>query len=441
MNIITIDCGASFLKGALFKDTRLVKQTQQKAPAVNANDLRAPTQINRLIKAVRSMFRELAHGHSEVVLGISNEMHGFILTDEEGTPYTDYVSWQKEFGKFPLAGKDEITALQILADEKYCQDIKKTGMPLRSGLPSVNLLYLRYNFNWAKNKKMLRFFTLGDFIIFALSGKVSCCHPSNAAATGLMNLDTGAWNETLVSLTAGSQIQFPDICVTGISFDFEGIHVYALPAIGDQQASLLGAGLKDKNEISFNLGTGAQVSCLIDDLKYSPSYQIRPYFGNKYIKTIPHLPSGRALNVYFRFIKEVVAKFSPEIDDNVIWQWILESVKTSEVSAMKCDLSFFDNPLTDKTKGGIEDIGEYDFNVGNLFGTVFRQMVDNFMKAARIIMPDDCNPKKIVFSGGIARKISFIRNEILKNFDADIESSMGKDETFYGLAQYAKEQG
>lgn len=439
MNIITIDCGASFLKGALFEDDHLVRQTQHQAPAVNNNDWRVPRQINYLIEAVQSMFRELAQGYSEVVLCISNEMHGFILLDEEDKPYTDYISWQKEFGNFPLEGKDGITSLRMLEDEKYFQDIRNSGMPLRSGLPNVNLLYLRYNIPWNEKKGMIRFFTLGDYIIFGLSGKIGYCHPSNAAATGLMNLDTGTWNEALVSLTAGPRIQFPEIGTEGMSFDFEGIHVYALPAIGDQQASLLGVGLKDINEVSFNLGTGAQVSCLVDELQYSSDYQIRPYFGDKFIKTVPHLPSGRALNVYFRFVKEVAVKFSPDVDDNIIWEWILDNAQKSEVSTMKCDLSFFDNPLTDRTKGSIENIGEYDFDMGNLFGTVLSQMVDNFMRAARIIMSEDCTPTKVLFSGGIARKISFIRKEILKNYQAGIEVNIGKDETLYGLAQYAQE--
>lgn len=439
MNIITIDCGASFLKGALFEDEHLVKKTQRQAPKVNTNDWHVPTQINYLMDAVRSMFRELSQGYSEVVLCISNEMHGFILIDEDGNSYTDYISWQMEFGNVPLAGKNGMTSLQMLSAEKYRDEIMKSGMPLRAGLPNVNLLYLQHNLPWDKKKGLLRFFTLGDYILYGLSGKISCCHPTNAAATGLMDLETGTWNKEMVALTAGTKIQFPEVGTGGISFGFEGVNVYALPAVGDQQAALLGAGLKEKNEISFNLGTGAQVSCLVDGLDFSDEYQIRPYFAGKYLKTIPHLPSGRALNVYFRFIKEIAAKFCPDIDDNNIWKGILNSVDHCDGSGMKCDLSFFANPITTRTKGSISNIGEFDFSVGNLFETIFRQMVDNFMMAAGIITSGDCNITKIVFSGGIARKIPFIREEILKHYHADVEISIGKDETLYGLALYAKE--
>ncbi|WP_027407454.1 sedoheptulokinase [Anaerovibrio sp. RM50] len=439
MNIITIDCGASFLKGALFEDEHLVKKTQRQAPKVNTNDWHVPTQINYLMDAVRSMFRELTRGYNEVVLCISNEMHGFILTDEDDNPYTDYISWQMEFGNVPLAGKNGMTSLQMLSAEKYRDEIMKSGMPLRAGLPNVNLLYLQHNLPWDKKKGVLRFFTLGDYILYGLSGKISYCHPTNAAATGLMDLETGTWNKKMVSLTAGTKIQFPEVGTGGITFVFEGVNVYALPAVGDQQAALLGAGLKEKNEISFNLGTGAQVSCLVDGLDYSGEYQIRPFFAGKYIKTIPHLPSGRALNVYFRFVRETATRFCPDVDDVTIWEWILDNVKQSNISDMECDLSFFANPITNRTRGSINNIGEYDFNIGNLFGTLFRQMADNFMMAARRIMPEESTVTKIVFSGGIARKISFIRERILKNYHTGIEFSVGKDETLYGLAKYAVE--
>ncbi|WP_303725354.1 sedoheptulokinase [Anaerovibrio lipolyticus] len=437
MNIIAIDCGASFLKGALFENGQLIKKSVRQAPVVNKDAWQSPIQINILMDMVSSMLRELMQKHTEITLCISNEMHGFILA-EDNIPYTDYISWQKEFGNLPL--EDGTTSLEILADKKYQEDILKTGMPLRAGLPSVNLLYLKHRLSRPAEGKKLKFFTLGDFILARLSGGDVTCHPTNAAATGLMNLDSGTWNDRLISLVAGGDVLFPVIGTSIMNFEFEGVHVRALPALGDQQAALLGVGLHSTSELSFNLGTGAQVSCLVENPAYSQKYQIRPYFYGKYLKTIPHLPSGRALNVYFRFLKEIIVNFKPGIDDSAIWQWILNSAKGSQGSAMNCDLSFFSNPLTDKKTGSIENIGEYDFNVGNLFKALFHTMAENFMVAARGIVRDNEQVQRIVFSGGIARKISLIREEILTNYRYDIEVSIGEDETLYGLAKYADEQ-
>lgn len=267
MNIIAIDCGASFLKGALFEDEVLVKRSIRQAPTVNTADWREAKQISYLMDMVRSMLRELAKGKDEIILCISNEMHGFIMADEDGNPWGDYISWQREFGSIPMEGSGE-TAEQILSQKDFQADIRRTGMPLRAGLPNVNLLYIRNSSDWNLKEKELWFYTLGDYILHSLSQQEVCCHPTNAAATGLMDLVSGDWNEKLCHIVGGQHVRFPKIGESSIEFIFEGVHVRALPALGDQQAALLGAGMLNISDVSFNLGTGAQVSRLSDSLQF-----------------------------------------------------------------------------------------------------------------------------------------------------------------------------
>ena len=181
-------------------------------------------------------------------------------------------------------------------------EILYSGMPLRAGLPSTNLRYLFQKSYLDKERDNLYFYTLGDYIIKCLSGIEPICHPTNAAATGLFDLRINDWNKKYIKDIGGEKIVFPIIGNEKIVFRLEGKIVNVLPAIGDQQAALLGAGLNKMNMLSFNLGTGAQVSKLVSKLVCSSEYQIRPYFNGKYLVTIPHIPSGRALNVYIRFL-------------------------------------------------------------------------------------------------------------------------------------------
>ena len=207
------------------------------------------------------------------------------------------------------------------------------------------------------------------------------------------------------------------------------------PAIGDQQAALLGSGLINEGELSFNLGTGAQVSTLVSELDCGKTYQIRPYFNGKYLKTLPHLPSGRACNVYIRFIQDLLNTLDIDFNEKQIWEKILDSVSDNQQYSLKIDLSFFENPLTDRTTGYIDEISEYSLTVSNLFGSVFESMSDNFVKAAKIITDiNDIN--KIFFSGGVARKNKYLRNSILKKIGMDISYEVSEDETLSGLAIY-----
>lgn len=436
MNIITIDCGASFIKGAAFGNNKIVKQLQKHAPAVPVEeDILHPVQIKNLISLVEQMILELADGETEIGLCISNEMHGFILCYEDGTPFTDYISWQKEYGKIQIEG---VSAFDKLNSDEYAEDILYAGMALRAGLPSCNLGYLSRKgmLKTAGNKLCLH--TLGDYILKVLSEKDVKCHPTNAAASGLYDLRTQGWNRRLIHAAGAGNILFPEIGEEGFVFTFRSLQVHALPAVGDQQAALLGAGLKKGDMLSFNLGTGAQVSKVVEEPECAEGYQIRPYFSKMYLKTIPHLPSGRALNVYIRFFKDVLKQFQIELSEDEIWSCLLKAERNCKETMLQCDMSFFENPVTDHVAGSITNIGEYALDTGNLMQGIFRQMGENFIWAADIVEPHPQMVKKIIFSGGVARKIERIREYILKHYNSDTEVAIASDETLWGLYQYWK---
>lgn len=164
MNTIAIDCGASFIKAALIsEDGIIITQQQHQTPVMHGEqDVLEPVQIRSLFSAVEAMIEELAKNEKEVKLCISNEMHGFILSHENGMPYTDYLSWQTDYGSVEIDG---ISAIDSLGREKYRDEILKSGMPLRSGLPSCNLLYLQKRGGVEECKKQ---------IVFLYAGRLYC---------------------------------------------------------------------------------------------------------------------------------------------------------------------------------------------------------------------------------------------------------------------------
>ena len=231
-------------------------------------------------------------------------------------------------------------------------------------------------------------------------------------------------------------IVFPRIGMEPTDFTLDGIRIHSLPAIGDQQAALLGAGFDSEGDLSFNLGTGAQVSALMDRLEFGNGYQTRPYFLGKTLKTVPHIPSGRALNVYFRFFKSVLERYGVRLDDGEIWRGMTEAAQEADEARIKVDLSFFENAVTRYTAGSITQIEEYDFSAGSLMRAVLDQMADNFLQVADKVAPDRGEVKRLVFSGGIARRFDHIRGRIVSAFPG-AETITAKDETMYGLLRYS----
>lgn len=428
MRTIAIDCGASFIKCALMDNEKIIKKEQRKAPAATTNDIFDTRQIESLIKIVEDVIVEYSKNETEICLSICNEMHGFILSDEIGKPLTSYISWQKEYGSIAVDG---ISSVDLL-NESLPEEIRKTGMPLRSGLPSSNLLYL------IRSKKQVNnsyFYTLGDYIIRRLTNQQPFCHNSNAAATGLYDITGNRWNQRLLECVCkDTNIVFPEISDKTIVMFNNGTKIIVYPAIGDQQAALLGSGLSKITDLSFNLGTGAQVSVLVNEKKppIGDGYQIRPFFNNYYLKTVPHIPSGRSINVFVNLIKDILQKYDLQIEDPVLWRTILDSY-SDEDCGLRIDLSFFENAITDHSIGSIDGITENNLTFSSLFSSIINQMSDNYLSVSDKIIVNDVN--RIIFSGGIANRIEMIRKRIEKHYP-HVETVCSTDETFIGLVRY-----
>lgn len=430
MNIIAIDCGASFVKGGLFRDEILIKTAERRTPKEHTvvQSVVDPVKAKALLSMVTSMCEELGAGLGEAVLCISNEMHGFILVRADGTPYTDYISWQTEL--------DRKNGCPALKDIVSSEDILHTGMPLRRGLPSNNLKCL--NDAGLLDHNELYFYTLGDYILAGLSGKTPHIHPTNAAATGLYDLRSGTWNSRMIQCVSDCKVIFPQIGETALDFRLGNLALLALPAIGDQQAAILGAGLKKSNrELSFNLGTGGQASVLTETADVSNSYQIRPFFSKMYLKTVPHIPSGRALNVYVRMVQDILRAYHCDISEEAIWKTMLEEEEHAVGSNIQTDLSFFENSASKHTVGSIENINEYGLTLGNLTRSIFERVAANCILAGDVICPDRTEVEHIFFSGGVARRIPKIRETIMKAYTGCQAYSISENETLTGLSLYA----
>lgn len=422
MNIIAIDCGASFIKATKFKEGQIVNTIVMKTPVDSDNE-----KLEKSVKIILEIIEQLSIGLDEVHIGFSNEMHGFVLTNQQGVPVLPYISWQKELGD--LEECRSLFGLEL---------IETTGMPLKLGLPSTNLYYLIQN-GQIELDEPLYFYTLGDYYIRVITGQQPYIHATNAAATGLYNIFEKKWIPELISRIIGDEKQKllifssiywgqKEICIEKNKTKF-----LFYPALGDQQATLLGAQLEHEGELSLNFGTGAQISVLTKKINYSHEYQIRPYFGDFFLKTIPHIPSGRALNVYFNFVKQVISEFST-IEDEVLWNHINWQARENKCENMRIDMSFFTNAMTDYTTGSIENMKENNFNLGNLFDSLYIQMANNIEEVYKKLGEPFVN--RILISGGVLNKNDYLREKVLAKFPNVNSVHMAKNETAEGIRKY-----
>jgi hypothetical protein len=93
-------------------------------------------------------------------------------------------------------------------------------------------------------------------------------------------------------------------------------------------------------------------------------------------------------------------------------------------------LNFFPGP--DGSCGRIDKIRGENLRIGHLFRAAFRGMADNYYRCALRLCPEK-NWNNLVLSGGLARKIQALREEIQKRFVTDYRLTPEAEDSLFGL--------
>jgi len=177
---------------------------------------------------------------------------------------------------------------------------RANGCEIGEGVPAMGLLSVQNEVLESTNPKLL--LTLMGWCIRQITDSENTpLHITDAASTGLLDLDKGDWLSTFYN-SFSSRLTFPGVlsAVESVGkLKNTSIDVYC--GVGDQQASLLGVGLSENN-IVLNIGTGGQVA-VMESLRPRPRTKTRPYFNNTRIYTRTHLLSGRFLNKIIEIVR------------------------------------------------------------------------------------------------------------------------------------------
>ncbi len=425
---VGIDVGGTFLKGSIL-DT----ESETTGPVIRSSgpelvfseDGSATLDPRALIEAVRSLVTDLV-GSQRICEGIlvTGQMHGFVMTDEDGYPKTDVVTWRDNF----RTTGEETDSSAFLRKSTSHQFLVDVGSELRAGVPLAGI-FARLSFG--SQFEGLTPHSLISFVTHSLCDNFtdSVMHNSDAAAHGFLNLETNSWHHELLDECGISGLHLPRVtknleevgkCKT------TGLPVYV--GIGDHQAALYGVELA-VGELSLNIATGSQVSVISQ--KISSNSQTRPYFDEKFLTTITHIPAGRSLNVLMGLVGELTDK-----SEDDLWKEIGLACEKQAPTELRMALSFF--PNAQGSEGYIENIRENEFNVGSLFNAAVMAMAENYDRFSRVVTGGSI-PKNIVLSGGLVSRFKPLHNAIIDKFGASkIREVPSEDSSILGLLRLAK---
>jgi sugar (pentulose or hexulose) kinase len=416
-----IDVGSSLIKGAVLdlgaRELRHVHRAPMPEFVRGLPDSHREVDPAAVVDAVEDILAHLtrlAPGCDGVMF--CGQMQGFVLVNGRGEAISNYISWldrrvspaefEEMSGKLTPGERDEL------------------GNDLKPGIALPIL-------DWLKRHDALPSgdatpVSLADFVAGRLSGAMPIMEPTQAAAFGALSLTTLDWHRGAIGKLGLESLRWPEVRPTGSTAGaWQGAPCFA--AVGDQQCALAGASLGER-ELSVNIGTGSQVSMITESAR-PEGLQVRPYFGGRFLRTITHIPGGRALGPLIRLLTEIGGASEEEA-----WRHIERALASVPATDLRASVAFFPGPCG--YGGFFENLHDGNLTIGHVFRAVFESMARNYEACARRIDPDG-GAVRVVFSGGVARRIPLLRELTAAAMGLPQRLSPHPEDTLLGLLMLA----
>ena len=301
MKVLGIDIGTTTISSVVMENGKSLAQITYKndsfLPTGNSWErIQSPAHIRETaLEAVKTLITE----HPDVErIGVTGQMHGIVYVDREGTAVSPLYTWQDERGNQPY--KDGQTYVQHLC--------RISGYTLASGYGLVTHFYNTVNGLVPANAAKLC--TVHDYISMALAGaSVPVTDYTDAASLGFFDVEARRFDVGMLEKIGFDTGLLPEVsegCI-GSYKDDPKIRIYA--AIGDNQASFLGATNGDHNAILINVGTGSQFSVYTKDYIQCEGLETRPFPGSGYLLVGASLCGGRAYALLENFYRSIAKAY------------------------------------------------------------------------------------------------------------------------------------
>ena len=390
-------------------------------------------EFGKIEDAVRKVLGDLPPDalSSVASVGISTQMHTVLLGRSDGT-VSNCVTWQDR------------RAEPILADLR-----RASGRDLFPGYGAVTLAwYARRGeldgWDWAA--------TPGDELARRLTGAshTEVMDPSLAAAWGIYDSVRHDWDSHAAE-ALGIPARFlpriaPSNTIAGLTTGhFGGIPdgIPVLPAIGDNQASVIGSGGNPDTDLFATVGTGSQLSAVMPEdearlIPPAPGLDFRPFPGGRMLVAVPPLSGGKAWSLLADAVSGLLAAFgaAPPQGCNLLdFLSDLADKAPSDAGGLRIVPDFFGTRVHPGEFGSITGITATNFTLKNVARAMANGIVENLFAPmpASVIRAR----KRIVGSGNGLAKCGAVRHALQERCGLPLVMPQVREEAATGAALFA----
>ncbi len=339
---VALDLGSSFIKGAVLDLGALAIRHVERVPFPDPIHGLAPGfrefDPRQIVSATRALLeRLLQHAPDAAGIVMCGQLHGTVLADERGNAVSNAINWQDQRALQPYPGGGG-SYLDEIERRLGAEDRRRLGNEARPGVPLCHLFWLAQNEQLPRERAIVA--AIPDFVVARLCGSTPRTDVTYAYGHGALDVETLAWHRDAIEKLGLAQVDWPEIVAQGTVVGEVPVGARRLPIfapVGDYQCSQAGAFL-DEGELSVNISTGSAVIRLAHGLEFG-DFQTRPYFDGRFLRTITHIPGGRALNALVRLLNELAAAQGYRLRDP--WEYILAEAERAGATDLNVDPAFY----------------------------------------------------------------------------------------------------
>jgi len=224
-------------------------------------------------------------------LGVTGQMHGVALLNPDTTPLRPAITWQDRRVEGRIPGQEETYLQRFIALAGGPSAFESMGCLPAAGYMGPTLFWLQLTDQLSSAPMRASF--IPDACVTFLTGKPPCTDPTDGGGSGLFDIVTRQWDWSLIERLGLPSDIFPEVREPGqragellpALAEETGLpqRTPVFVALGDNQASFLGSVREPGHSILINVGTGGQISALMDRFHRVPGLDTRYFPGGRYL--------------------------------------------------------------------------------------------------------------------------------------------------------------
>jgi len=323
---------------------------------------------NLLLQLLTRTVVQLTSRKGEVCgLGIAGQMHGVALLNPDTTPLRTAITWQDRRVEQQIPGSNETYLERFISLAGGLETFERMGCLPAPGYLGPTLFWLRLNDQLPPPPALACF--IPDVAVAFLTGCPPSTDPTDGGSSGIFDIVARQWDWSLIERLGlpgelFPTVQEPGVCAgellpevaaqTGLT---QGTPVFV--ALGDNQASFLGSMRQPTQSILLNVGTGGQISALVDGFHRLPGLDTRYFPGERYLLVGAGLFGGRSYGYLRDFFRQVGAIFFVSQKEEELYDMMtqLAAAVPSGSEGLRCSPRFYRH--SQESNGARKFYGDY----------------------------------------------------------------------------------